>query len=101
MPKPCVPSIRAFGPISQRFVLLLAFLAYLAAPAVAQSPHTASMIIVTVDQTGGVVKDAKVAVKNSATGDIREAVSGSDGSVTIPGLPLTGTYTVSVSKAGF
>ena len=67
----------------------------------AQSPNTASMIVVVVDQTGAVVKDAKVSVVNTATGAVREAVSGSDGSATIPALSLTGTYTVSVSKEGF
>src|SRR6476659_8078555 len=73
----------------------------LAGPAIAQSPNTASMIVVVVDQTGAVVKDAKVSVMNTATGAVREAVSGSDGSVTVPALSLTGTYTVGVSKQGF
>ncbi len=67
----------------------------------AQSPNTASMIVVVVDQSGGVVNDAKVSVVNTATGAVRNAVSGSDGSVTIPALPLTGTYMVVVSKEGF
>jgi hypothetical protein len=67
----------------------------------AQSPNTATMIVVVVDQTGAVVKDAKVSVVNNATGAVREAVSGSDGSATIPALSLTGTYTASVSKDGF
>ena len=51
------------------------------------------MIVVVTDQTGAVVKDAKVSVVNTATGAVREAVSGSDGSATIPALSLTGTYT--------
>ena len=55
-------------------------------------------MIVVVDQTGA-VKDAKVSVMNTATGAAREALSGSDGSATIPALSLTGTYTVTVSKA--
>ena len=80
------------------FALSLSALACLA---IAQSPNTATMIVVVVDQTGAVVKDAKVSVVNTATGAAREAVSGSDGSATIPALSLTGTYTVSVSKAGF
>jgi hypothetical protein len=85
-------------------LLLIAALAFIAATmivAAAQSPNTASMIIVVVDQNGDVVKDAKVSVVNTATGAVREAVSGSDGSATIPALSLTGTYTVSVSKDGF
>ena len=76
-------------------------LAFVAAPAVAQSPNTASMIVNVVDQTGAVVQDAKVSVVNAATGAAREAVSGSDGSATISALSLTGTYTVTVSKDGF
>src|SRR4051812_108339 len=59
------------------------------------------MIVVVVDQNDAVVKDAKVSVKNDATGDSRDAVSGSDGSATFPALSLTGTYTVGVSKEGF
>jgi hypothetical protein len=53
------------------------------------------------DQDGAVVKDAKVSVVNNATSADREGVSGSDGSVTVPALSLTGTYTVTVSKEGF
>jgi hypothetical protein len=59
------------------------------------------MMVVVVDQTGAVVKDAKVSVVNTATGAVREAFSGSDGSATISALPLTGTYTVTVSRDGF
>ncbi|HMV83575.1 MAG TPA: TonB-dependent receptor [Blastocatellia bacterium] len=82
-------------------LLLLALLAVISGPAVAQSPNTAAMIVVVSDQTGAIVKDAKVSVTNTATGAVREAVSGSDGSVSFSALPLTGTYTVSVSREGF
>ncbi|HZF39552.1 MAG TPA: carboxypeptidase-like regulatory domain-containing protein, partial [Blastocatellia bacterium] len=82
-------------------VLLIAFFVFIAAPTRAQSPNTATMIVAVVDQAGAVVKDAKVLVVNTATGAVREAVSGSDGSATIPALSLTGTYTVSVSREGF
>src|SRR5438477_12707203 len=78
-------------------LLLIALSAFLAA----QSPNTATMIVVVVDQRGALVKDAKVSVVNNATGGVREAVSGGDGSATIPALSLTGTYTVGVSKTGF
>ncbi|HVF55734.1 MAG TPA: carboxypeptidase-like regulatory domain-containing protein, partial [Pyrinomonadaceae bacterium] len=85
-----------------RFPLFLIVLfAFNAVPVAAQSPNTATMIVVVVDQTGAVVKDAKVSVVNTATGAAREAVSGSDGSATIPALSLTGTYTVVVSREGF
>ncbi len=82
-------------------LLLLAFVALIAASVAAQSPNTAGLIVVVTDQNGAIIKDAKVAVENSATGAVREAVSGSDGSVTMPALSLTGTYTVTVSKQGF
>ena len=82
-------------------LLLIALFAFIAAPVAAQSPNTATMVVVVVDQTGAVVQDAKVSVVNTATGAVREAVSGSDGSATIPALSLTGTYTVGVSKQGF
>ena len=82
-------------------LLSIALFALIAAPVAAQSPNTATMIVVVVDQAGAVVKDANVWVVNTATGAEREAVTGSDGSVTIQALSLTGTYTVSVSKEGF
>jgi hypothetical protein len=83
-----------------------AFLSFLLFPllpvdAHAQSPNTSSLIIVVADQTGAVVKDAKILVVNTATGAFREALSGSDGSATIAALPLTGTYNVTVTKEGF
>jgi hypothetical protein len=69
--------------------------------ALAQSPNTASIVVVVVDQNDAVVRDAKISVVNNATGAARETVSGGDGSATIPALSLTGTYTVAVSKQGF
>lgn len=85
-----------------RFALLLiAFFLFNALLALAQSPNTATMVVIVEDQTGAVVREAKVSVVNTATGTVREAISGSDGSATIPALSLTGTYTVSVSKEGF
>jgi hypothetical protein len=81
-------------------LLLLALCAFMAGVH-AQSPNTASMIVVVLDQNGVVVSDAKISVVNSATGALRAAVSGDDGSATIPALSLTGTYTVTVSKDGF
>jgi hypothetical protein len=83
-------------------ILLFAFLIILiAVPLAAQSPNTATIVVVVVDQTGAVVPGAKVTVLNTATGATREAISGSDGTVTMPALSLTGTYAVRVSKEGF
>ena len=62
---------------------LVILVSALAVPAIAQSPNTATLVVVVVDQTGAVVNDAKVSVVNSATGATREAVSGADGSTSI------------------
>src|SRR3954469_22522694 len=86
--------------IQKMRLLPLAFLT-LTAALYGQSPNTASILVVVEDQSGALVKDAKVSVANSATGATRDAVSGSDGSATFAALSLTGTYHVSVSKAGF
>jgi Carboxypeptidase regulatory-like domain/TonB dependent receptor-like, beta-barrel len=85
----------------KKLVVLLYALGILAAPALAQSPNTSTVVVLVADQSGAVVKDAKVSVTNNQTGAVRESISGADGSATFPALSLTGTYTVSVSKQGF
>jgi hypothetical protein len=67
----------------------------------AQSPNNAAIVVLVTDQSGAVLKDARISVTNQQTGASRETRSGGDGSAAIPALSLTGTYTVSVSKAGF
>src|SRR5258706_1677775 len=67
----------------------------------AQSTNTSTIVVLVTDQSGAMVTDAKVSVTNNETGAVREAVSGSGGSATVPALSLTGTYRVSVSKPGF
>jgi hypothetical protein len=73
----------------------------LAVPALAQSPNTSAIVVLVVDQTGGVVEGANVTVVNDATGASRDAMSTGDGSATITALSLTGAYTVHVTKPGF
>jgi len=84
----------------KRSSLLLLFL-LLAIPLFAQSPNTATIVVVVNDQAGAVVSDAKVNLTNTATGATREVTTAADGIATIPALPLTGTYTLTVSKEGF
>jgi Carboxypeptidase regulatory-like domain/TonB dependent receptor len=100
--RPLRAGLNLFG-VSRGALVLLALVCALAplASVAAQSPNTASLIVVVVDQNGAVVQDAKVSVVNTATGAAREVVTDSDGSATISALSLTGTYTVSVSKQGF
>src|SRR5262245_57584937 len=84
-----------------RVCLALILLASAALPALAQTPNTATLTVVVLDQTGGAVKDAKVTIINNSTGASRDAMSGADGSATTPGLPVVGLYTVRVTKQGF
>src|SRR6188768_2935311 len=71
------------------------------AEAEAQSPNNASIVVLVTDQSGAVVKDARVLVTNEQTGATREGLSGAEGSTSFPALSLTGTYAVAVSKQGF
>src|ERR1044071_5796261 len=82
------------------FVFALLLLA-LATPLFAQTPNTGGILVAVVDQTGGVVRDAAVTIVNNATGAARAAASNDQGLATIAALPLTGTYTVNVTKSGF
>ncbi len=84
----------------RKVVMALAMCA-LAMPAFAQSPNNAGVLVVVVDQSGAVVKDAKITIVNTATGATREVVSGAEGTANIAALPLDGTYKISVTKAGF
>src|ERR1044072_578970 len=84
-----------------KYPLILALILSAFIAASAQSPNTATMIIVVNDQNGAVIRDAKVSVVNTATGASREAISGDDGVATFAALSLTGTYKVTVSREGF
>jgi hypothetical protein len=53
------------------------------------------------DATGAVIGGAKVEARNVETGLVRNTVSTDTGDFEIPLLPISGSYTVSVSKEGF
>jgi len=83
-----------------RFVMLALLLAFASAPAFAQATSASSLSGVVVDADGGAIPGAAITVKNNATGAVVEAVSNSVGQFSFPGLNA-GTYTVTVSLAGF
>jgi hypothetical protein len=85
--------------VIMRVILVLGVLT-IAAPAGAQSPNTASLVVDVLDQTGGVVPGADVAVVNSDAGATRAATSGPDGTATVAALPINGAYVVTVGKQG-
>ena len=71
----------------------------ISAPLAAQTFRGTILGTVT-DPTGAVVSGASVMVRNVATGLERTTQTSADGSYSIPELPI-GTYTVTVSLAGF
>lgn len=83
-----------------RFALLALLLVFASTPAFAQGSSTSSLSGSVVDADGGAIPGATVVVKNNATGVTIEAVSNSAGQFSFPGLNA-GTYTVTVSLAGF
>jgi len=70
-------------------------------PLFAQSPNTGTLVVVVVDQTGGVLPGAQVELTNSATGGLRRTTTGGNGTATIPALALNGSYNLTISEAGF
>src|SRR5262245_58778525 len=67
----------------------------------AQSPNTATLIVVVSDQTGALVPEVDVSVVNTTTGLERVSESAGNGTTTFVALPLTGVYRVSFKKSGF
>jgi len=87
--------------LSARVALLFAVVIFSFGMVAAQSPNTANLIVTVVDQNGAVVKGATVSVVNTATGAVRDSISGDEGSATISALSLTGDYKVTVAMTGF
>ena len=82
-------------------LLLVATVAVLGPlPAFAQGSAMSSISGTVTDATGSVVPGADVTAKNNATGVLLNAVSGTNGSFTIPAVS-SGTYTVTVKLMGF
>jgi hypothetical protein len=70
------------------------------APLRGQAVASAQISGTITDQTGAAVPNANVTAKQTDTGSSRTTVSGTNGSYTIPNLPV-GPYTLDVSAAGF
>ena len=80
--------------------VMAALLVAISTAAYAQGSVTSSLSGTVADATGAVVPGADVTAKNDATGSVFSAVSGGNGSFTIPAMEA-GTYTVTVKLMGF
>ncbi len=78
--------------------LLIAALAVSQLPVFAQFASGSIGATVT-DATGAIVPNAKVVLKNEATGGLRDTVTNNSGSFEFPSV-LPGTYTLTISAAG-
>lgn len=81
-------------------LLLLFLLAAFFAPNAAAQTFSASISGTVTDPSGAVVPGAKLQLRNTATLDIRESTSASDGSYSFTNL-LPGTYEITATVAGF
>lgn len=81
-------------------LLVASLVAGFATSAFAQGSFFTSLSGTVADSSGGVIPGANVKVKNTGTGAEFEAVTGADGSFTVPSLQ-GGVYSVTVSLMGF
>src|SRR4051812_45092357 len=71
-----------------------------ASHAYAQGSFFTSLSGTVADTSGAVIPGANVEIKNTGTGETKNAVTGSDGGFAVASLP-GGTYSVTVSLMGF
>jgi Carboxypeptidase regulatory-like domain/TonB dependent receptor len=68
---------------------------------VAQTPDTVTLQGMVTDPVDAAVSGAHVTVSNNLTGFVRTANSDGSGHFTVAGLPIAGTYSITVNAAGF
>jgi hypothetical protein len=87
------------GLVSTSFVSIVVFV-LLAAVSLPAQTFRGTILGTVTDASGAVIAGAKVNVKNTGTGLERATETSADGSYSVPELPI-GTYTVTVTQAGF
>ncbi len=81
--------------------LLLLCLAVLSCFAFSQTRSSAGLRGRVVDSSGGAVPQANIVLANAATAIQRQTTTDASGEYVFGGLPLTGTYTITIRKTGF
>ena len=81
-------------------LLCVAFLSLLLAAGVWAQAIFATLTGIVSDSSGAVVANAKVTLRNSLSGDVRESATDSQGYYTFASVPV-GTYNVTIEAPGF
>ncbi len=96
---------RSLGEIKTKLLVSITHLivtaALLSFNLMAQTPDTATIRGQVTDQTGAIIAGSDVILTNQLTGLKRDTTTSANGNFSFAGLPLTGLYTLTVSKNGF
>lgn len=80
--------------------LFASYLLTISHTVLAQGGSTASLSGTVVDPTGAVIPNAKIAIRNEASGDARQSKSNGSGDFTFSALPV-GNYQLDIQMSGF
>ena len=90
----------AFRKLASLLVILAITVLTLSVPAARAQTFRGAILGTVIDQSLAPIPQAKVTVKNQATGLTRTTLTGDAGQYNVPELPI-GTYTVTIEKEGF
>ncbi len=83
-----------------RLALLALFFLFFTAAAPASGQTTATLVALVQDETYGRLPDVTVTLRHVATGAVRSAQTGPDGTIVLTGLPV-GEYELRATRTGF
>src|SRR5215467_4819472 len=95
------PRGHAKRPLFVRILGSFALISLMASSGWAQTPDVAAVRGRVVDQTGAAIPDTNVVIINQLTGLRRETRTDGSGYYSIAALPLTGAYSLVITRTGF